>query len=106
MKTTRLFRALPRVLTLGATLLCACVAHAETGYRWVAPPAYDDAGSAFEGVVPLRQGELWGLMGSTGAWRVPPRYEALGRPSEGHYPVKIHGTWGSVDLDGVTVIAP
>jgi WD40 repeat protein len=106
MKTTRLFRALPRVLTLGATLLCACVAHAETGYRWVAPPAYDDAGSAFEGVVPLRQGELWGLMGSTGAWRVPPRYEALGRPSEGHYPVKIQGKWGIVDLDGVKVIPP
>lgn len=106
MNTASLFLKLCRALALGATMVSANLVSAETGYRWVVLPTYDDAGSAFEGVVPLRQGDLWGLMGSTGEWRISPRYEALGRPSDGHIPVKIDGKWGIVDLDGATLISP
>lgn len=87
-----------------AVALQVGLAQAETGFRWVADAVYDDAGAAFDGVVPLLSEGKWGLMGRDGAWTVPPRYDALGRPRDRHIPVKIDGAWGIHDLSGNEVI--
>lgn len=81
-------------------------ASAQSGYRWVVEPQYDDAGSAFDGVVPILSGNKWGLMGANGTWHVPPSFDALGRASDGHIAVKIGDKWGIVDTDGNQAIPP
>ncbi|WP_407494866.1 WG repeat-containing protein [Pseudooceanicola sp. MF1-13] len=88
-----------------AVMLMTTEAHAQSGFRWVVDPAYDDAGAAFDGAVPLRQGDKWGLMGADGQWRVAPQFEALGAASDGHIAVKRDGRWGIIDLDGREAIA-
>lgn len=78
---------------------------AEDAFRWVTDPVFDDAGSAHQGVVPLRQGDLWGLMGADGQWVWPPQFQAVGTPGMGRFPVMQNGKWGVVDLAG-TVPTP
>ncbi|MCE8538253.1 WG repeat-containing protein [Ruegeria pomeroyi] len=86
-------------------ILTATSAFSEDGFRWVAAPAYEDAGAAFDGVVPLMQGGRWGLMGADGQWRVAPKFEALGAANDGHIAVKLGGLWGIIDTDGRERIA-
>ncbi|GAB1481000.1 hypothetical protein MASR2M74_35830 [Paracoccaceae bacterium] len=75
---------------------------AEDAFRWVAEPQFQDAGSAHQGVVPLRQGDLWGLMAADGQWVWPPQFQAVGTPGNGRFPVKQNGKWGVVDIAGGT----
>ncbi len=75
---------------------------AEDGYRWVVTPQFQDAGSAHQGVVPLRQGDFWGLMGADGQWVWPPQFQAVGTPGMGRFPVRQNGKWGVVDIAGGT----
>ncbi|WP_241427678.1 WG repeat-containing protein [Fertoeibacter niger] len=97
------FRALRPALALMATLL-PHMAQAENAFRWVVEPAFDDAGSAHRGVVPLQQGGLWGLMGPAGQWIVPPSFQAVGAAGDGRFAVQQRGLWGAVDLAGQVVI--
>lgn len=85
---------------LAFLLLCPVPAHAEDAFRWVVQPAFQDAGSAHQGVVPLKQGDLWGLMGADGQWAVPPQFQAVGDPGLGRFPVQLNGKWGVIDLTG------
>lgn len=85
---------------LALLLLCPVPAHAEDAFRWVVQPAFQDAGSAHQGVVPLKQGDLWGLMGADGQWAVPPQFQAVGDPGLGRFPVQLNGKWGVIDLTG------
>jgi WD40 repeat protein len=86
-------------------LLFATPAAAEDAFRWVAEPAFQDAGSAHQGVVPLLQGDVWGLMGANGQWVWPPQFDAVGAPGLGRFPVKKAGKWGVVDLNGKIVVS-
>ena len=97
--------SLKRLLSL---ILClgAMPALAETGFRWVVEPRFEDAGSAHRGVVPTKEGGLWGLVGADGGWIVPPTFEAMGGAGEGRFAVRIAGKWGVVDRAGQVVIAP
>lgn len=90
-----------RALILVAFL--ASPAAAEDAFQWVIQPSFQDAGAAHQGVVPLKQGDLWGLMGPDGQWRVPPQYQAVGDPGIGWFPVQKSGKWGTVDLTGAEV---
>lgn len=103
--TRKYFNLLIAVFTGAGALVAADVTDAKTGYRWIVEPQYEDAGSAFDGVVPIRSGDKWGLIGSDGSWRVAPKYDALGRSYDGHIPVKTDGKWGIIDIDGNEVIA-
>ncbi len=87
-----------RALILAAFL--ATPAMAEDAFQWVVQPSFQDAGAAHQGVVPLKQGDLWGLMGRDGQWLVTPQYQAVGDPGEGWFPVQKTGKWGMVDLTG------
>ncbi len=73
---------------------------AQDAFRWVVDPAFQDAGSAHQGVVPLKQGDLWGLMGRDGQWVWPPQFQAVGDAGNGRFPVRVNGKWGLVDLNG------
>ena len=87
-----------------SALLLASPAQAEDAFRWVAQPMFQDAGSAHQGVVPLLQGDLWGLMAADGQWVAPPQFQAVGAPGLGRFPVKANGKWGVVDLTGQIVV--
>ncbi|MGL6209374.1 MAG: WG repeat-containing protein, partial [Paracoccaceae bacterium] len=89
-----------RRLTL-ALILAGLPAHAQEAFQWVAEPTFQDAGSAHQGVVPLKQGDLWGLMGRDGQWVLPPQFQAVGDAGMGRFPVKRDGKWGAVDIAGV-----
>lgn len=95
---------------LGAALLAAGaavpIAQAQEGFRWVAEPRFEDAGAAFGGVVPLREGELWGLMGADGAWAAAPMFEAVGRSGGERIAVRLAGKWGVADTAGRLVVPP
>ena len=90
----RLFPA----LAVAASL--ASPATAQDAFRWVVEPAFQDAGSAHQGVVPLKQGASWGLMGRDGQWVWPPQFQAVGDAGMGRFPVKQNGVWGVVDAEG------
>ncbi len=82
----------------------ATPAQVEDSFHWVMQPAFQDAGPAYQGVVPLRQGDLWGLMGADGRWIWSPQFEAVGGPGLGRFPVRKAGKWGVVDLQGQIVV--
>ncbi|MFY0681408.1 MAG: WG repeat-containing protein [Thalassovita sp.] len=106
MLTRKYFNLLYGVFAGVAAFANADLTVAQTGYRWVVEPQYEDAGSAFDGVVPIRSDNKWGLMGADGTWRVPPRFDALGRAQDGHIAVMISGNWGIIDIDGNEIIPP
>ncbi|MES2433364.1 MAG: WG repeat-containing protein [Pseudomonadota bacterium] len=81
----------------------ATPAMAEDAFQWVAQPSFQDAGAAHQGVVALKQDDLWGLMGRDGGWIAEPQYQAVGDPGEGWFPVQKAGKWGTVDLTGAEV---
>lgn len=86
-----------------ALILAACLATpaaAEDAFQWVVQPSFQDAGAAHQGVVALRQGDLWGLMGRNGQWVAAPQFQAVGDPGKGWFPVEKAGKWGVVDLTG------
>lgn len=89
-------RSLALILLAGLPL----PALAQEAFRWVADPTFQDAGSAHQGVVPLKQGDLWGLMGRDGQWVWPPQFQAVGDAGNGRFPVQVNGKWGLVDIDG------
>lgn len=91
-----------RALLLAVFL--ATPAAADEAFHWVTQPKFQDAGAAHQGVVPLRQGDLWGLMGRDGQWLATPQYQAISDPGEGWLPVKKAGKWGAVDLAGAEVV--
>lgn len=93
---------MPRLLALAVSLAIASPALADNTFRWVAEPIFQDAGSAYQGVVPLKQGELWGLMNGQGEWIWPPQFQAVGTPGLGGFPVEKDGKWGVVTIDGQT----
>ena len=93
---------MPRFLALAVSIAVASPALADEAFRWVAEPVFQDAGSAFQGVVPLKQGDLWGLMNGQGEWVWPPRFDAVGSPGLGAFPVEHGGKWGIVTIDGQT----
>ncbi|MFC3182068.1 WG repeat-containing protein [Cypionkella sinensis] len=90
-----------RALILAAFL--ATPAMAQDAFQWVAKPGFQDAGAAHQGVVPLKQGDLWGLMGRDGQWVATPQYQAVGDPGQGWFPVQQGGKWGTVDLSGAVI---
>ena len=90
-----------RAFVLAAFLATPAVA--EDAFQWVVQPSFQDAGAAHQGVVPLKQGDLWGLMGRNGQWVAIPQYQAVGDPGEGWFPVQKAGNWGMVDLTGAEV---
>ena len=96
--------------SLGAAMLAAGAAalpaQAQDGFRWVAEPRFEDAGAAFGGVVPLREGERWGLMGADGAWAAQPMFEAVGRSGGERIAVRLAGKWGVADAAGRLVVPP
>ncbi len=86
-----------------ALILVACLATpaaAEDGFHWVVQPSFQDAGAAHQGVVALKQGDLWGLMGRDGQWVAAPQFQAVGDPGKGWFPVQKAGKWGVVDQNG------
>ena len=86
-----------------ALILAACLATpaaAEDAFQWVAEPGFQDAGAAHQGVVALKQGDFWGLMGRDGQWVAAPQFQAVGDPGKGWFPVEKAGKWGVVDLTG------
>ena len=93
---------MPRFLALAVSIAVASPALADEAFRWVAEPGFQNAGSAFQGVVPLKQGDLWGLMNGQGEWVWPPRFDAVGSPGLGAFPVEQGGKWGIVTIDGQT----
>lgn len=96
--------------SLAAAMLAACAAvppaGAQDGFRWVTEPRFEDAGAAFGGVVPLREGERWGLMGADGAWAAQPMFEAVGRSGGERIAVRLAGKWGVADTAGRLVVPP
>ena len=58
-----------------------------------------------DSIVPLQEGDLWGLMGPDGQWIAPPQFEAVGGPGQGRFPVRTAGKWGVVDLQGQIVVS-
>lgn len=91
-------------LTLALALLSlATDVGAETGYDWIVEPRFEDAGAVHQGVTPLQEGGLWGLMGRDGQWIVPPEYEAVGTSGAGRFPLAKGGKWGVLDLAGQIV---
>ena len=93
-----------RLIAFVLSLVLALPAVAQEGFRWVAQPGFEDAGAAMDGVVPLRQDGLWGLMGPQGAWVVPPRFEAMGAQAEGLFAAQAQGLWGVIDAAGREVL--
>lgn len=89
-----------------AAFAAALPAHAQDGFRWVAEPRFEDAGAPFGGVVPLREGERWGLMGADGAWAAAPAYEAVGGSGADRIAVRLGGKWGVADTAGRLVVPP
>ena len=87
-------------LTAAVLILIASPAAAQDAFRWVTNPAFQDAGSAHQGVVPLLQGNQWGLMGRDGQWVWPPQFDAIGESGQGRWPVLQNGKWGAVDILG------
>lgn len=90
-----------RAFVLAAFMATPAVA--EDAFHWVVEPGFQDAGAAHQGVVPLKQGDLWGLMQRDGPWIATPQYQAVGDPGEGWFPVQKAGKWGMVDLSGAEV---
>ncbi|WP_426035544.1 WG repeat-containing protein [Cypionkella sp. TWP1-2-1b2] len=90
-----------RAFILAAFL--ATPAMAEDAFQLVVEPGFQDAAAAHQGVVPLKQGGLWGLMGRDGQWIVTPQYQAVGDPGIGWFPVQKSGKWGTVDLTGAEI---
>jgi len=78
-------------------------AQAQEAFRWVVQPGFQDAGSAHRGAVPLRQGNLWGLMGRDGDWLWEPQFQAVGDAGLGRFVGRQNGKWGAVDLAGQVV---
>lgn len=78
-------------------------AAAEEGFRWLAEPQFADAGVAHQGVVPLFDGQLWGLMGRDG-WVLAPQFDAVGGAGQGRFAVQKGGLWGAVDVEGREVL--
>jgi len=76
------------------------MAAAQDAFTWVVEPAFQDAGSAHQGVVPLRQGAQWGLMGRDGQWVWAPQFQAVGDAGAGRFAVRKAGKWGLVDISG------
>lgn len=97
-----LYRSLP-VRALLFALCLATPAAADSGFHWVAEPAFQAAGAAQGGVVPLQQGDLWGLMGLDGQWLFPPQFQAVGAGGMGVFAVQQGGKWGLVNLRGEVV---
>jgi len=90
-----------RLLAFAALMILpALPAQAQDAFRWVVEPSFQDAGAAHQGVVPLKQGDLWGLMGRDGAWVWEPQFQAVGDAGMGRFPVRQNGRWGSVDVLG------
>lgn len=76
---------------------------AQDSFEWVAEPAYQDAGSAHHGIVPLKQGDVWGLMNRQGDWMAEPQFEAVGSPGNGWFPVRLNGKWGILSETGEVI---
>lgn len=91
-------------LALTLMMMQALPVAAQDGVAWVAEPAFDDAGSAQDGVVPLRQGGQWGLMGRDGQWVMPPQFAAMGAQAAGVFVAERGGVWGAVDARGQEVL--
>jgi len=79
-------------------------AAAQDGFRWVVEPRFADAGVAHQGVVPLFDGQAWGLMGRDGQWVLAPQFEAVGGAGQGRFAVQRGGLWGAVDIAGREVL--
>ncbi len=92
------------LLALSVLMLITTPARAQDGFRWIADPLFEDAGAAQDGVVPLRQGGLWGLAGRDGSWRVSPQFDAMGAQAGGRFVAQLQGRWGVVDADGAVVV--
>ncbi len=90
-----------RLLALAALIVTTLPAWAEDAFRWVADPAFQDAGAPHLGVVPLKQGDLWGFMGLDGQWAAEPQFEAVGAAGLGWFAVQKGGKWGYFEVGGV-----
>lgn len=90
-------------LTTLMFMIAAAPALGQEGFRWVADPVFQDAGSAHRGLVPLLHDGQWGLMGADGQWVWPPQFQAVGAAGNGRFPVRQNGKWGVVDIAGAVV---
>lgn len=81
----------------------ASPATADSGFRWVAEPAFHAAAATQGGVEPLQQGGLWGLLGLNGQWLFPPQFEAVGAGGMRVFAVRQGSKCGLVNLRGEVV---
>ena len=91
-----------RVLTL--TFLGCGIAHADAGFRWVVEPKFEDASSAHGGIVPIKEGGLWGFIDAEGKWLFEPAYEQIQKGADGRFPVLKDGKWGVINTLGNQVV--
>lgn len=90
--------------TLFLALGFAFPSQAQEGYRWTVEPVFDDAGSAHDGVVPVRLGGLWGLAGKGGQWVAEPQFEEMGASALGRFAARRGGKWGLISATGDVVL--
>jgi len=68
----------------------------------VLPCEYEDVGFFSEGLVPVKQGGVWGYVNLEGEWLVPPQYEEAGAFRNGLAAVRQDGKVGLIDKQGKT----
>jgi len=75
--------------------------------EWVVEPAYDYVLDPSEGLLGVREDDLWGYLdAATGATVIPPRFDDAGPFAEGLAPVSMTLLAGFIDTSGQVVIEP
>lgn len=75
--------------------------------EWILAPTFKLVGSVAEGVVPVCDGERWGVIrlnGKASERLFTLESEQMGRPWRGLVPIKRGGLWGLIDLEGKVVL--
>lgn len=67
------------------------------------PYAYEEAWYFREGLAPVRQGNQWGYIDSSGRWVIPCQFDSAELFSEGKAPVKFGNEWGYINRLGQPV---
>lgn len=61
---------------------------------------FDAAGLFYDGVAPVKDGELWGLLNKKGEWVVTPRYTNVGRYQEGRMAIRQNNMFAYIESSG------
>lgn len=69
--------------------------------------SYDDAGKTFKGMIPVKKGNLWGVIDTTGNLLIPFAYEQISFPKdEAIIHIKQNKQWGFINFSGQQICAP